>query len=170
MQTMMCEPGGVNTGVSAATQYPDVAGRPCSIAAALEIVGDRWSLLIAREVLFGNHRFSEIARNTGAPRDRLAARLKALVAAGVLEQREYQESPARSGYHFTAAGRQLTPVLQALREWGDSWAVPTPPLTVQHRDHPLRTGQRCDVCGERPRAEDVHREFHAPGWGLAGPE
>jgi len=69
------------------TENPVVSGRPCSIAASLEIVGDRWSLLAVREVLFGNHRFSEIARNTGAPRDRLAARLKSLVAAGVLERR-----------------------------------------------------------------------------------
>ena len=57
-------------------------GRPCSLATALELVGDRWALLAVREVMFGNHRFSEIARNTAAPRDRLAARLKALVAAG----------------------------------------------------------------------------------------
>src|SRR6476646_737026 len=64
-------------------------GRPCSIAAALDLIGDRWSLLAIREVMFGNHRFSEIARNTGAPRDRLAARLKTLVDAGVLERRQY---------------------------------------------------------------------------------
>src|SRR6201999_3004584 len=92
-------------------EEPVVAGRPCSIAAALELVGDRWSLLIVREVHFGNHRFSELARYTGAPRDRLAARLKALVGAGILERREYQESPPRSGYHLTAAGRDLVPVL-----------------------------------------------------------
>ena len=57
-------------------------GRPCSLAAALGLVGDRWALLAVREVMFGNHRFSQIARNTAAPRDRLAARLKALVDAG----------------------------------------------------------------------------------------
>src|ERR1700744_4641277 len=104
-----------------------VAGRPCSMAAALEIVGDRWSLLIVREVMFGNHRFSEIVRNTGAPRDRVAARLKELVAAGVLEQRRYQDNPPRSDYHFTQAGRELTAVTAALREWGDRWAVDQPP-------------------------------------------
>src|ERR1700749_1177480 len=113
---------------------PTVAGRPCSIAAALESVGDRWSLLIVREVHFGNHRFSEIARYTGAPRDRLAARLKALVAAGVLERREYQESPSRSSYHLTRAGRDLVPVLQSLLEWGDRWAVEKPSTTIRHHD------------------------------------
>src|ERR1700761_2895834 len=120
---------------------PTVAGRPCSIAAALEIVGDRWSLLVVREVHFGNHRFSEIARHTGAPRDRLAARLKALVAAGVLEQRPYQDSPPRLGYYLTAAGRDLVPVLQALLQWGDTWAVAEPPLRVRHHDHELHTGR-----------------------------
>src|SRR4029079_2786961 len=63
-------------------------GPPCSIAAALDLIGDRWSLLAVREVMFGNHRFSEIARNTGAPRDRLAARLKVLVGAGGPERRQ----------------------------------------------------------------------------------
>jgi DNA-binding HxlR family transcriptional regulator len=148
---------------------PPVAGRPCSVAAALEIVGDRWSLLIVREVIFGNHRFGEIARNTGAPRDRLAARLKALVAAGVLEQREYQASPPRSDYHLTKAGRDLGTVLQVLREWGDEWAVATPPVSVLHHDHELKVGRVCSVCGEQVRARDLTREMHVPDWDMAGP-
>jgi DNA-binding HxlR family transcriptional regulator len=151
------------------TQHPEVVGRPCSVAAALEIVGDRWSLLIVREVIFGNHRFGEIARNTGAPRDRLATRLKELVAAGILEQRSYQDSPPRSDYHLTLAGRQLGPVLQVLREWGDRWAVDSPPVAVTHHDHELRTGGVCDVCGEPVRARDVARTMHADGWDMAGP-
>jgi DNA-binding HxlR family transcriptional regulator len=84
-------------------------------SASLGQVGDRWALLAVREVMFGNHRFSEIARNTAAPRDRLAARLKALVAAGILERRQYQSSPLRHDYHLTAAGRELLPVMHALR-------------------------------------------------------
>jgi DNA-binding HxlR family transcriptional regulator len=148
---------------------PQVAGRPCSIAAALEIVGDRWSLLIVREILFGNRRFAQIARNTGAPRDRLAARLKELVAAGILEPREYQTSPPRSEYHLTSAGQQLWPVLQALREWGDRYAVEAPPITFTHHDHPLRVGRVCDVCGEAVHQRDVRRVMQAPGWDLAGP-
>jgi DNA-binding HxlR family transcriptional regulator len=148
---------------------PAVAGRPCSVAAALEIIGDRWSLLIVREVLFGNHRFGEIARNTGAPRDRLAARLKELVAAGVLEQREYQASPPRSDYHLTKAGRDLGTVLQVLREWGDRWAVESPPVSVRHHDHELKIGGACSVCGEPVRARDLTREMHVPDWDMAGP-
>jgi DNA-binding HxlR family transcriptional regulator len=150
-------------------EVPTVVGRPCSVAAALEIVGDRWSLLVVREVRFGNHRFSEIARNTGAPRDRLAARLKALVSAGVLEQREYQARPPRSGYYLTKAGRDLGLVLQALREWGDDWAVETPPVSIVHHDHELRIGSVCSVCGEQIHERDLHREMNLAGWDMAGP-
>ena len=125
----MCKPWGVHP-----FAFESLPGRPCPIAASLELVGERWSLLVVREVSLGNHRFSEIARGTGAPRDRLSARLNALVDAGVLERRPYSTAPPRSGYHLTAAGRDLLPVLQALLQWGNRWlaerrpasAVPTP--------------------------------------------
>jgi DNA-binding HxlR family transcriptional regulator len=151
------------------SQREVLPGRPCSIAAALAVVGDRWSLLAVREVLFGNHRFSEIVRNTGAPRDRLAARLKTLVASGVLEKRVYSESPHRSDYHLTPAGLDLAPVLQSLLEWGDKWAVDTPPVTVLHHDHELATRPICTVCGEVVHRSDVHRASQVAGWDLAGP-
>lgn len=96
----------------------DLPGRPCAIAASLEVVGDRWAMLVVREVGFGNHRFSEIVRGTGAPRDRIAARLKDLVDAGVLERRPYSDAPPRSSYHLTEAGRELVPILEQLYAWG----------------------------------------------------
>jgi DNA-binding HxlR family transcriptional regulator len=136
----------------------ELAGRPCSIAAALEIIGDRWALLAIREVTLGQHRFSEIARNTGAPRDRLAARLKMLVEAGVLERRQYSESPPRSDYHLTAAGRALAPVLDSLLSWGDEWAVTSPPMARFHHDHQLKLMAVCQECGEPVRGRDVRRE------------
>ena len=132
-------------------------GRPCSLATALELVGDRWALLAVREVMFGNHRFSEIARNTAAPRDRLAARLKALVAAGILERRQYQASPPWHDYHLTAAGRELLPVMHALRAWGDQWAAGEPPLRAEHHGHPIHPYVACATCGEPVRAEDLDR-------------
>src|SRR6478735_3776063 len=110
----------------------NVPGRPCSVAAALDVVGDKWALLIVRELLFGNHRFTDIARNTAAPRDRLAARLRDLVDAGVIEKRQYQDAPERFEYHLTASGRALAPVLQSLLAWGDRFAVDEPPMTLQH--------------------------------------
>lgn len=131
----------------------DLPGRACAAAAALDVVGDRWTMLVVREVVFGNHRFSEIARHTGAPRDRLAARLARLVEAGVLERRQYQDNPPRSDYHLTASGRGLLPVLEALRQWGDRWAVQEPPVRAQHTGaaehvHEVVGQWRCRACGD----------------------
>ena len=105
----------------------DLPGRPCPVAAALELVGDRWSLLVVREVHFGAHRFTGIQEGTGAPRDRLAARLKALVDSGILRRERY--SGARYEYHLTPAGQDLVAVLGALRVWGERWAC-APGATV----------------------------------------
>lgn len=147
-----------------------LAGRPCSIAAALELVGDRWALLAVREVMFGNHQFSQIARNTGAPRDRLASRLRDLVAAGVLERRSVDRSRFGDGYFLTDAGRDLAGVISALRTWGNRWAVTESPLSARHHDHELVAATLCATCGERVRPDDVTRSMTAPGWSIAGPE
>ena len=148
------------------TVVTELPGRFCSIAAALEVVGDRWSLLAVREVSFGNHRFNEILAGTGAPRDRLAARLKALVAAGVLERRPYSQAPLRFDYHLTRAGRDLLPVLRSLMEWGDRWAVEEPPVTLVHSsthgDHALDAQLVCRTCGEPVREADLHRHLNVP--------
>jgi DNA-binding HxlR family transcriptional regulator len=101
----------------------DLPGRPCPIAASLEVVGERWALLVVREIWMGQHRFTDIVRGTGAPRDRVAARLRTLEEAGVIERRPYSEAPARSGYHLTASGTALVPVLRALLAWGREHVV-----------------------------------------------
>jgi DNA-binding HxlR family transcriptional regulator len=145
-------------------------GRPCSLAAALALVGDRWALLAIREVMFGNHRFSEIARNTAAPRDRLAARLKSLVDAGILARRQYQSSPPRHDYHLTAAGRELVPVMHALRAWGDTWAVVEPPLRAEHHGHPISPYVGCATCGEPVREGDLEFISTVPDWDITGPQ
>lgn len=107
----------------------DLPGRPCPIAAAVEVVGERWALLVVREIALGATRFSDIIRGTGAPRDRIAARLKALTAAGVITKVPYQSAPARDEYQLTESGRALIPVLDALLEWGKHHAVaPDDPL------------------------------------------
>ena len=101
----------------------DLPGRPCPIAAALELVGERWALLIVRELALGNSRFEDIVRGTGAPRDRVAARLKALDDAGVIKRIRYQAAPPRFDYQLTDSGRALLPVLDALLAWGLDHAV-----------------------------------------------
>ena len=98
-------------------------GRPCPIAAALEVVGERWSLLVVREIAMGSRRFTDIVRGTGAPRDRISARLKALEDAGVVARVAYQSAPPRSEYVLTDAGRELLPVLDGLLGWGLRHAV-----------------------------------------------
>ncbi len=107
----------------------ELPGRPCAIAAALEVVGERWALLVVREIALGATRFTDIVRGTGAPRDRIAARLKTLASAGVIARRPYQSSPARDEYQLTESGRALIPVLDALLAWGKDHAVdPDDPL------------------------------------------
>jgi DNA-binding HxlR family transcriptional regulator len=108
----------------------DLPGRPCPIAAGLELVGERWSLLVVREIAMGANRFSDIVRGTGAPRDRIAARLKTLASAGIVTRVPYQSAPPRDEYRLTDAGRALIPVLDALMEWGENHAV--------DRDDPVR--------------------------------
>ncbi|HEV3355585.1 MAG TPA: helix-turn-helix domain-containing protein [Pseudonocardiaceae bacterium] len=96
--------------------------RICPAAAALDVVGERWSLLVVRELGYGVHRFDQIVRFTGAPRDVLADRLRKLVAEGVIERRPYCERPKRFEYHLTERGERLRPVLDALSRWGSASA------------------------------------------------
>ncbi|KJK45041.1 HxlR family transcriptional regulator [Lentzea aerocolonigenes] len=133
--------------------------RSCSIANALEVVGERWSLLALREVFFGNTRFDQIAANTGASRDVLAARLKKLVSAGVLEKVQYSSHPPRHEYHLTDSGRALHNVLLMLREWGDQYVTEGPPPQVfQHScGHVLHPRVVCAHCGEEVSPESLTR-------------
>ena len=153
--------------------FADLPGRPCPIAASLELVGERWSLLVIREVSLGNHRFSEIARGTGAPRDRLSARLSALVAAGVLERRPYSTSPPRSGYHLTDAGWDLMPVLQALLQWCNRWLAEEPPVVLRHapeghEEHQVDAAWVCRTCGAPVAGSRVERVLTPAGRRLSG--
>ena len=132
------------------------------------MVGEKWALLAIREISFGNRRFNEIARNTGAPRDRLAARLHRLVEAGILDRREYQSTPPRAEYHLTPAGRDLVPVLRALLAWGDRWITGEPPATLMHGDHELELVQACGHCGGRATAP-ISVRVNSPGWDVHGP-
>jgi len=145
-----------------------VAGRPCAVAASVHLIGDRWSMLVIREVLFGNHQFSQIARNTGAPRDRLTARLRDLVEAGVLERRPVSEGARHEGYYLTEAGEDLRHVVRALLAWGNKWAVTTPPMRLTHHDHPLEPESHCSACGEKVDDADLTEEMLVPGWDMRG--
>jgi DNA-binding HxlR family transcriptional regulator len=136
-----------------------VAVRPCSVAAALDVLGEKWSLLAVREIGYGVHRFARIAGYTGASRDILADRLRKLEAAGVIERRQYSEHPPRHEYHFTDAGRELFPVMLALSQWGDKWAVDTPALTRRHScGQPVQVDLLCHHCGQPVTHDTIHAE------------
>ncbi len=111
--------------------------RACSIARTLEVVGERWALLVVREVALGTRRFADIRAATGAPPAVLTDRLRSLEAAGVLRTRPYREPGARTRteYVLTEAGTALQPVLTALKDWGDTHlAGPEgPPVSTSHR-------------------------------------
>jgi DNA-binding HxlR family transcriptional regulator len=127
---------------------PETLPRPCSVAAALGLIGEKWSLLVIRELAFRVHRFDAIARNTGAPRDILTNRLRRHEAAGVLEKRQYQERPPRFEYHLTKAGNELRPVLLSLAQWGDRWAVDEPVTAFVHTcGEDVELVHTCRACG-----------------------
>ncbi|HEU0102394.1 MAG TPA: helix-turn-helix domain-containing protein [Mycobacteriales bacterium] len=134
--------------------------RPCSAAATLEVVGERWSLLVVRELAYGVRRFEGIQRATGAPRNMLATRLRTLEQAGVLERRAYCEHPPRYDYVLTAAGRELVPVLMALQAWGDTFLGGRTTMPLRHRDahgddHRLRPEMVCTTCDQPIDSADV---------------
>jgi DNA-binding HxlR family transcriptional regulator len=97
------------------------AGMRCSIAGALELIGDRWALLVIRDISLGLRRYDDLRASTGIPAATLAARLKHLEASGIVERVQYQERPPRDEYRLTAKGRDLWKVSVSLREWGDRW-------------------------------------------------
>jgi DNA-binding HxlR family transcriptional regulator len=115
----------------------DLPGRPCPIAAALGLVGERWALLVVREIALGATRFGDIVAGTGAPRDRIAARLKALESAGIVVRTPYRDGPVRYEYRLTDAGDALMPVLDALLEWGRHHAVAVDDPDRQRRYRPM---------------------------------
>jgi DNA-binding HxlR family transcriptional regulator len=127
----------------------------CSIAASLELVGERWSLLALREMAYGVHRFDQIAGYTGAARNILADRLKSLEGSGIVERRQYSEHPPRFEYHLTPAGDELLPVLLALSQWGDRWRNDPPVDSFVHDcGEPLRVDYTCHHC-HRPITPDA---------------
>ena len=145
-------------------------GRPCAVATTLALVGERWSLLIVRELFYGNRRFDQLARNTGAPRDILTARLRKLEEAGILRRSLYNEHPPRYEYELTRPGLALEPVITALRQWGDAHVTDEPPVTVTHScGQQLDAVWVCRSCGEQVRPRDLQLVVHSPGWDSAGP-
>ena len=135
----------------------DYAKQACPLARSLEIVGERWTLLIVRDLFFGVHRFGELVAHLDIPRAVLSARLASLVEAGLVERRPYRAG--RDAFHLTARGRELWPVLHGLMEWGDrhSPAPGGPRRLFLHADcgTELTAIGGCPACGVLPGPEDI---------------
>ena len=136
----------------------------CSVARALEVVGERWSLLIVRDVQLGLHRFEDIREELGIARNVLASRLAGLVDAGVLERRRYSGHPQRFEYHLTPVGRELALTIVALMQWGDRHLARPDgrPRCARHRGcgGPVQVAFACTDCGTTvplPEVEVVPR-------------
>ncbi len=143
----------------------DYRTQTCSVAATLEVVGERWTLLIVRDVLLGLRRFDQLQADLGVARNVLQARLARLVDAGVLERHRYQERPERFEYRLTEKGLDLWPVVVALLQWGDKYAAPGgPPVVLEHRECGGAVDEHriCSRCGTRLTARDV-RASAGPG-------
>ncbi|WP_409523863.1 winged helix-turn-helix transcriptional regulator [Nitrincola sp. MINF-07-Sa-05] len=128
----------------------DFSDMHCSIAQALNIVGEWWTLLILRDVFIGNHRFSGLLDSLGISRKVLTDRLETLVAEGILEQVPY-DTGNRFEYHLTQKGYELGPVLLTLIAWGDKWVFKNqPPIELTHKACNQITSPQvvCSECGE----------------------
>jgi|SRR5579864_8387715 len=128
------------------------ADMDCSVAQALEVVGDWWTLLVLRDAFEGVRRFDDFQRNLGVARNILTDRLERLVAGGILERRLYQDRPPRHEYRLTEKGLDLYPVLIGLMRWGDRWAPDAdgPPVVLTHKacGHDISPTLMCPACRE----------------------
>jgi DNA-binding HxlR family transcriptional regulator len=128
----------------------------CSAARALEIVGERWSLLILRNAAFaGMTRFTEFQKSLAIAPNILAARLEHFVESGLMTM---SGSEGRESYHLTKKGLDFKPVIMALTEWGDRWSAPDgPPIVYEHEGCGGRVRHEwyCGTCAERVLPQDV---------------
>ena len=141
----------------------------CSIARTLELIGERWTILIVRDAFFGVRRFDDFQRSLGLSRGVLADRLNRLVEAGIFERRPYQENPERHEYRLTEKGRDLWSVTMALVKWGDRYEAENgPPRIFLHRDCGGEVTDRrtCAKCGAELNPRDV--EWRPGPGALAG--
>lgn len=144
----------------------DYANQDCSLARALELVGERWTLLILRDCFFGVRRFSDFRTHLDVSKAVLSQRLSRLVEAGVLER---APSGGRDEYVLTESGRALWPAIYALTQWGDAQTSPRGPRRIfAHAEcgTDLTVSGSCPVCGRIPSPEELEMR---PGPGVSSP-
>lgn len=149
----------------------DYDGQDCAIARALEVLGERWTLLIVRDAFFGVRRFSDFLVHLDIPRAVLSDRLKGLVANGVLARRPDPDRPGRDVYELTEAGRALWPVVYALRAWGHHHRGGTVSRRVFTH---VGCGAQLDEagacrCSPRPAPEEIEMSLQGGASGRSDP-
>jgi DNA-binding HxlR family transcriptional regulator len=140
----------------------DLSLQSCSIARAVAQVGDEWTIMILREMFLGTRRFDDFLRQTRMSSHLLAGRLKKLEALGVIRREAYSEHPPRSEYRLTAMGRDLWPVIIALKQWGDRWLGDgDAPVQIVHKGcgHLTQPQMTCPDCGQAMEAYDARAEL-----------
>jgi DNA-binding HxlR family transcriptional regulator len=126
----------------------DYPGQDCALARALELIGERWTMLVLRDAFYGVRRFGDFHDHLAAPRAVLTERLATLVDAGVLTRRRYQQSPPRDEYVLTARGRELWPCVYTLAYWGERHLSDG---GARRTFHHVACGRRLDPLGGCPR-------------------
>lgn len=142
-------------------------GEHCPIAGTLELIGDRWTLLVIREAFLGARRFADFQERLGIARTVLSDRLGRLTEEGIFARVRYQERPERFEYRLTEKGLDLWPVLHALMHWGDRHVMTDGerPMILRHRDCGGEIDDRrlCARCGAAVEVRDVRAERQATG-------
>ncbi len=135
------------------------AGWPCTIARTADLLGDGWTLLVLRELYYGETKFDAFVSSLNIARSTLTDRLRKLVDGGLLERREYQAEPVRHEYLLTEAGHEFFAVMAAMKTWGDKWrsAGRKLPVTLVHNrcNHELEAAVTCRCCGEAVILDEV---------------
>ena len=137
----------------------------CPVARSEAVVGDRWTVLILRELFMRGHRFEEIQAQTGGTPQMITARLKALETEGMVERRQYNQRPPRFEYHLTEKGNAFYPVILALRAWGEAWVKAPEEGRAVNYTHltcgkPAGLGPLCESCGEPLKRADLSAELN----------
>jgi DNA-binding HxlR family transcriptional regulator len=151
----------------AAMKRTSFANWPCSIARAMDLLGDWWTPLVLREAFYGIQRFDDFQAGLNIARNTLADRLRTLVTEGLMEKKPYQTDPVRYDYVLTEKGRDFFPVLVALQRWGDRWLADEagPPIVLRHErcGHDGEAEVVCSSCGEPMTAADTSMRI-GPGY------
>jgi DNA-binding HxlR family transcriptional regulator len=147
-------------------RHSELAEKNCAVARTWAVIGERWTMMILREVFRGARRFEEIELKLQLGRNTLAERLQALTEEGILERRPYQQGPVRYEYVLTQKGEDLYPVLLAVLRWGNKHMVDEPPLQLLHRTcgHLVDPVTVCRDCRAEIHRKELSAYFAPDAW------